>query len=315
MAKVIALVGSESLLGRELQEIAESMGLGASLKPVADDVKDSGKLVRVGDEPAVLFKLEQASLIDADAIILAGSAVAAKTTLDMKPGVPVIDLTYTTEEDVRARLRAPSTGADAIPGQLHTIAHPAAIAIATVLGKIHELYPIERAIVNIFEPASERGAAGVDELQQQTISLLSFQSLPKKLFDAQLSFNMLAQFGEEAAYNLAEVESRIERHLASLLAGEVPMPSLRLMQAPVFHGYAMSFWVEFLENPGAPALRELLGAWDEAPNNVGIAGQSGIAAGAIAEDRNDHNACWLWIVLDNLRLSAENAIAVARELL
>ena len=35
------------------------------------------------------------------------------------------------------------------------------------------------------------------------------------------------------------MEARIERHLASLLAltGQAPMPSLRLIQAPVFHGH------------------------------------------------------------------------------
>ncbi len=39
---------------------------------------------------------------------------------------------------------------------------------------------------------------GVEELQQQTVSLLSFKSLPKAVFDNQLSFNLLARYGEEA---------------------------------------------------------------------------------------------------------------------
>jgi len=48
---------------------------------------------------------------------------------------------------------------------------------------------------------------------------------------------------------------------------------------------------------------------------VSHAGQSGIAVGAIAEDRNNPDACWFWVVADNLRLAAENAVAVAREFL
>ena len=39
----------------------------------------------------------------------------------------------------------------------------------------------------------------------------------------------------------------------------------------------------------------------EPPNNVGIAGQSGIAVGAIAPDRNSGNAFWIWAAVDNLR--------------
>ena len=44
----------------------------------------------------------------------------------------------------------------------------------------------------------------------------------------------------------------------------------------------------------------------EPPNNVGVAGQSGIAVGAIAPDRNSASAFWVWAAVDNLRLAAES---------
>jgi aspartate-semialdehyde dehydrogenase len=52
---------------------------------------------------------------------------------------------------------------------------------------------------------------------------------------------------------------------------------------------------------------------DEPPTNAAIAGQSGLSAGAITVDPNNPRACWFWLVSDNLRLAAENAVAVARE--
>jgi aspartate-semialdehyde dehydrogenase len=167
----------------------------------------------------------------------------------------------------------------------------------------------------------------VEELQQQTISLLSFKNLPRAVFDTQSAFNLLVRYGEEAPAKLEESELRIERHLATLLAlpgeGEdTPMPSLRVIQAPVFHGYSFSAWVEFENNPGTEAIEsalvagsiEVRGAEFEPPTNVGQAGQSGIAVGAIVPDRNDSDAVWFWIVADNLRLAAENAVAVAKEM-
>jgi aspartate-semialdehyde dehydrogenase len=188
--------------------------------------------------------------------------------------------------------------------------------------------PIQRAVVQIFAPASEHGTKGVTELQDQTVSLLSFKSLPKAVFDTQASFSLLARYGEEAPSSLEDAELRIDRHLTTLLslpgAGTgVPLPSLRLIQAPVFHGYSMSAWVEFEENPEMEAVESALsgrfidvrGEGFEPPTNVGQAGQSGIAVGAIAPDRNEPNAWWFWIVTDNLRLAAENAIEVARQLL
>ena len=66
-----------------------------------------------------------------------------------------------------------------------------------------------------------------------------------------------------------------------------------------------------LASPGI----DVRGADLEPPNNVGVAGQSGIAVGAISADRNNPNACWLWAATDNFRLMADNALAVALPLL
>jgi aspartate-semialdehyde dehydrogenase len=101
------------------------------------------------------------------------------------------------------------------------------------------------------------------------------------------------------------------------------MPSLRLIQAPVFHGYSISVWVEFEENPGMDSIFQALGssnvdvrtASHEAPTNVGVAGQGGITVGSIAQDRNQPRAWWLWMVADNLQIVAENAGEVVREYL
>ena len=133
---------------------------------------------------------------------------------------------------------------------IQVIAHPAAIALAVFLIQLQKSAKIARSVVQIFEPVSERGHAGIDELQKQTVGLLSLKPLQKDVYDAQISFNMLPQYGSDSRHSLAAIESKIDRHLASLLAGAgtVPMPSLRLVQAPVFHGYSISLWVEFETN-------------------------------------------------------------------
>jgi aspartate-semialdehyde dehydrogenase len=199
--------------------------------------------------------------------------------------------------------------------------------LALFLRRLHAHDAIRRSVIQVFAPASECGAEGIEELQKQTVSLLSFQSLPKAVFDAQLAFSLLARYGDEAPTPLDRTQLRIERHLADLLAlpgeGEgAPMPSLRVIQAPVFHGYSFSAWVEFESNPGIEAIEsglasqwiDVRGAEAEPPNNVGNAGQGGIAVGGIAEDGPNPDACWFWVVADNLKLAAENAVAVAGDL-
>ncbi len=203
---------------------------------------------------------------------------------------------------------------------LLVIAHPAASALALVLKKLGRYRRIRQSVVQIFEPASERAKRGISELHRQTTDLFAFKPLEKNVFDAQLSFNLLSQYGEEAPEKLSTVEQRIERHVATILSREgakaaIPMPSLRLIQAPVFHGYSMSFWVEFeadiagqeLGEALASAQIEIRGPGDTAPENVGAAGESGLIAGDIRIDRNNARAAWLWVVGDNLRLTADAA--------
>ena len=170
-------------------------------------------------------------------------------------------------------------------------------------------FKVRRTLEEVFEPASERGQAGLDELHQQTLKLFQFKGLPKDIYDEQLAFNMLSRLGTEAEPALDQTEQTIERHLASLMAaGKVPMPSLRLIQVPVFLGYSFSVWVEFETAPKKENLSMALLADDTPPNNAGIAGANGISVGDIRPDRNLPRAFWLWMAADNLRLPAENAL-------
>lgn len=328
MADTIALVGGETLLGRELREVFGETELAGNLRLVAAAEEETGTLTDVGGSAAFLARLDPDAIEDAAVVLLAGSAESTKSALETNPQGLVIDLTYSTEDDPDARIRAPQvepSGFQADRTGPQIVAHPAATSIALLLGRLNVTFPVARAVVHIFGPASEYGTPGIEELQQQTVNLLSFQPLPKKTFDSQLAYAMLAQFGSEAPTRLADMEDRIERHLATLLERTegCPMPSLRLIQAPVFHGFSFSFWIEFEEAPDASEIEDVMsqdnfdvrGADLEAPNNVGVAGQSGIAIGAISPDRNSGNAFWIWAAVDNLRLAAETAAMIAREAL
>ena len=328
---VVALVGSDSLLGREVRDVASATASGFALRLIADESEQAGILTRVGDEPALTEELTADSLTGAPVIVLAGSADSSNKALELAGDVAVVDLTGVAEDRPDARVRAPQIEGDEEDdgaGSIHVIAHPAAIALALFLRRLQAYEPLRRAVIQVMVPASEHGTKGVEELQQQTVSLLSFKSLPQAIFDTQAGFNLLARYGMEAPVPLLETEQRIERHLATLLAlpgdGEgAPMPSLRLVQAPVFHGYAFSAWVQFESSPGVDALEEALaspsievrGPDFEPPTNVSQAGQSGIAVGAIEPDRNDSEACWFWLVADNIRLPAENAVELVQRLI
>jgi aspartate-semialdehyde dehydrogenase len=323
----LAIVGGESLLGQELRQVLSGSILGRNLKLVGSEEEPNVSLLsEEAGEPVVITGVDEETLAAARIVFFAGTpASTRKAVAGMRaPRPTLIDLTYTLEDWPEARLRGPSAEpVGSIPvASVSVVAHPAAIVLSAFLQRLHSSFPVRRAVAHIFEPASERGRGGVDELQQQTVDLLSFRAPAKRLFDAQLSFNLLARYGEEAPVPLQSVEQRIEKHLATLLAlaGPLPMPSVRLIQAPVMHGYSISLWAE-LASPSAPdELRARLTCEGidvyapnlDPPDVVGFAGQSGMAVGAVEIDRNNSQAAWFWIVADNFRVTAENAAAVAR---
>ncbi|MCC7499291.1 MAG: hypothetical protein IT160_17040 [Bryobacterales bacterium] len=326
---LIAIVGGETLLGRELRDVLGSGLRQAGIRLIGTLEEGVGILTAEDEEAGFISPLEQEALAGAGVAILAGGPHTCRRAMeliaDLEHPPTVIDCTGSLEDRAMARLRSPLVEAAPalwLPGTIHVIAHPAATALTLLYKHLRQLSAIRRSVVQVFEPASERGQPGIDELQRQTVNLLSFKTLPKEIYDTQVSFNLVARYGAEAPESIQSIQGRLERHLASLLGplAGVPLPALRLIQAPVFHGYTFSVWVEFEEAPPVEALANLLdtpfievrGPDVEAPSNAGVAGQSGLTVGAIDADPNNRQAVWFWVAADNLRITADNAAMAAR---
>ena len=313
--KLVAIVGAETLLGREVRDALEASHLDISLKLLNTESEHDGAIVtRENDELVTMERLTPASLKGVDAVLLATEALKS-LPMAKAAKAQVIDLTA---EIAGAAIMAPMVnGPMPIKGPI-SIAHPAAIAAGLLLSRLPAV-PV-RAVFDIFEPASERGKEGIAELQQQTINLLSFKPLPQKIFDTQASLTLLAAYGDDAPRSLAQVEERVASHLGKLM-GPARVPSLRVLHAPVFHGVMISAWIEFpapvsrkdLEKALVNELVDLRHPGVELPTNVGVTGQTGIMV-SITEDKQKKNAYWFWIGADNLRLVADNVLVVLTSL-
>lgn len=327
--KRLALIGADNLLGREIKEVLETAHRTAHIESFASN----GEANFGEEEGEAVYRqaVTPETLGNADAVILAGSPEGSAKALAAVKGLPapvkIIDCTGALDQEANARIFAPWID-EALPHeQIVVVAHAAAAALALLLSRLTS-HSIARAVFEIFEPASEQGSLGIAELQQQTTNLLSFKALEKKIYDAQVSFAMLPVYGSDAAISLATIEQRVERHLATILArlihmgNVVAMPSLRLMQAPVFHGYTISGWIEFEKLAHADEVETALSSPEidvrtgdqEAPTNVGVAGQSGLTVGDIRVDRNNPRAVWIWAAADNLRIVADSVAAIVGQM-
>ena len=173
-------------------------------------------------------------------------------------------------------------------------------------------------VTTVFEPASEHGQKGMDELHEQTVNLLSFQELPKNVFDTQIAFNMVGRYGEKSQPTLESVEQRILKHYRHIAAKDAPQPSLLLLQAPIFHGHSLAAYLEMEKPVALGDLSQALAgdhvtitrSAEESPSNVNAAGQGDVLV-SVNRDANHENGVWLWVATDNLRIAALTAVECA----
>lgn len=322
----IAVVGATTLLGKEVgDEIAESP-LATATTLLLDTEEASGVLEAVGDEAAFIQQLEPGALENVDVAIFTDSAMLREHGRTARQlGAAVVDATGGAETISPSVVRSPLVG-DAAPLNLETsavrTAHPAATMLALVLAGAVKAAPVRLAAATVLQPASENGRAALDELQQQTVNLLSFQSVPREEFDAQAAFNLLPGFGEAARNPLEATAERITADLRTLAGGRLPQPMLQLVQAPVFHGFAVSLFLE-LEKPVtlaqlSAALQsehvEVVGDDADPPSNLSAAGLSQILLRIQPVAEEPATRFTLWMAADNLKLAARTAVACALEL-
>jgi len=330
----VAIVGAGTLKGKELKEVLEDRHFPAIDTKLLDDDESLGKLESVGDEAAFIQRVSAQNLERVDFAFFASEESFTKRNWGVvrDAGALIVDLSYSLEGEPHSIVRAPwvegelegSVGlrppAD-LDCRLVVIAHPAAVVLALLLVRAQRVGRVRSAICTVFEPASEHGRRGMDELHEQTVNLLSFQQMPTGVFDSQVAFNLLARYGEKSHLTLQSVERRVLSHLEKVTYGHLTQPALTLVQAPIFHSHVFSIYLE-LEAP--VAVSDLTQALDgehvviarlaeDSPNNVNAAGQDDILV-SVRRDARQENGFWLWAAADNLRVAAITAVDCAAAL-
>jgi aspartate-semialdehyde dehydrogenase len=329
----IAIVGASTLLGRELKDALSESPLAAANYILLDEDKALGQLDQVGDEVTFIRAIEADTFEHVDFTFFCGAEDLTRKhwRQALRSGSTVLDLSGALDQETGVLVRAPWLGTEAVTPDLFTPAvvpaHPAALALALLLDRLQQIAPVRFAAATLLEPASEYGRGAMDELHQQTVSLLSFQGMPRAIYDAQVAYNLLAGLGESATASLSATDARVRRHYEALGAGRWPTLALQVIHAPVFHGQAFSIAVELERAVEISALEEALSGEHvdlvledtDSPSNLAATGQNDVLVRLRPEpgDRRNPNQTsrlWLWAACDNLRLHAQNAVECAMDL-
>ncbi len=328
----IAIAGAASILGRELKDALSESPLAAANFALLDEEDAQGQLDQVGDEVTFIQSLGAEAFERADFSFFCGSEDLTRRhwRQALRAGSSVLDMTGALDQETGVLVRAPWLGASVASADLFTPAvapaHPAALALALLMERVQQAGTVRSAAATVLLPASEFGKGAMDELHQQTVSLLSFQSLPRALYDAQAAYNMLGGFGEASTASLSAAGARIRRHFDLIAGAGASALTLQAIHAPVFHGHTFSIAVELEHAVAIAAIEESLSGEHvdvvledtDSPSNLAATGQNDVLVRLRAEPLPRHPASterfWLWAASDNLRLAAQNAVECALDL-
>ncbi len=308
----VAIVGAASLKGKEIAEILRERNFPAVDVRLLDDDESLGRLEAVGDEMSFIQSIRSEQFERVDFTFFASDPRSTRNNWRAARdlGDTIVDLSFALEDEAGASVRSPwierQTGQpiapELQPGPV-VVAHPAATVLALLALRSEKVGKIQRMVATVFEPASENGQKGMDELHN--------------VFDIQVAFNMVPRYGQRSELALEAVSQRIRKHYGHIASGAAE-PSLQVLQAPVFHGHGFSVYLE-MEKPVAMAdFSQALagehvvvsGSPEDTPTSVSAAGQGDILV-SITIDTNHKNGVWLWATTDNLRVAALTAVECA----
>jgi len=305
----VGIVNPLTLVGNEIKTILRERSFPYEKLVLLDSTgKAGGALTDIGDEPAVVTPVSDDELEDLDIVFFTGPPAANREWIERAEEDQFIAIDLSSAVD--GKLVVAGINLDDVDAGDRVIVspHPVANPIALIL---HQLGQIEICTATVVQPASVFDQEGVEELAQQTISVLGVHAVPKEIFDRQLAFNLYPA--------LEHNEDLIVSQLKALTDARAAI-ALMITQGTIFHGHTFSIFVKTRDALEAAQINEALArnpaiAFPEGDQQFGTIDAAGRDEVLIAETRPDPSipgGFWVWAVCDNLRRgSALNAVLIA----
>ncbi|MFC2157402.1 Asd/ArgC dimerization domain-containing protein [Acidobacteriota bacterium] len=330
--KRVALVGTDSMRGKEMKRILEKKG-----SPFLDvEFYDPGvegefsKLTEFRGEARIIHNLDMLSVSDTDLTLLAADRSVNKKFANQieKSNFQCIDISETFNDEKNVPLVVSGVNDKEILKNnppLVANPHPVSIILSHFIHVIRKNFHFERMVTTVLQPVSAFENPGIEELASQSLDLLGSGPMKKKVFKAQSAFNILSQTDTLDKNGFLKIERHVIKEINRIFKEDRLPLTLSIVQVPVFHTYALMTYIELDKRSDLDALRNLLEAspyFKVCPPNkdcpaspISVAGKDEIHISQIKRETALPNAFWIWMVADNLtRGSVLNAVEIAEQM-
>ena len=326
-AYVVAVAGATGVVGKEMIEILAERNFPVSeLVPLASE-RSEGERIQFGGKNWIIKRLAKDSFKRVDiALFSAGAERSFEFAPEaVKSGAVVIDNSSAFRMDPKVPLVVPEVNAHTITSHAGIIANPncSTIGLVVALKPIHDAVKIKRIVVTTFQSVSGTGKEAIDELAGQTVALLNFREVEKKVYPHQIAFNCLPHIDSFLDNGYTKEEMKMVHETKKIMEDDSIRVTATTVRVPVFRCHSESVNIETEEKISANEVRAVLSTapgvivYDDPKKNIyplaiDVAGKDEIYVGRIRADESIPNGINLWIVSDNLRKGAAlNAVQIA----
>lgn len=326
----LAVVGATGAVGRQIIEILEQRKFPVKVLRLLASERSVGEFIEFKNESLPVQLLDKNSFTDVDIALFCATDSISKEfcPVAVSAGAICIDTSSVWRMDDAVPLVVSSVNGEALAGYRakNIVASPAssAVQLSLALKPLLNVSPLVRVVVSTYQPVSEDGQRGVDELRKQCGELLNGRPVKDKIYPHQVAFNCLPHVGEFDSSGYTDAETGLARETAKVLGVENLKLSATAVRVPVFYGLCQSINVETKDAISAAKARQLFDAMadvdlvddvkqDEYPMPIDVSGQDSTYVGRIRLDESCANALNMWVAADNLRQgSATNVIQIAK---
>ena len=326
----IAIVGATGNVGRKIIEVLEKKELSIDNLYLLASSKSAGSKIKFKGKQHEVFDLENFDFSKAKiTFFAAGGKISEKFAVNAAKNSIIIDNSSYFRMDPDVPLIVPQVNPEHLNDiKKNIIANPncSTAQLVIALKPLHDLFKIKRVVVSTYQSVSGGGKAPMDELIEQTKSVLDNKKVKSKNFTKQIAFNVIPQIDIFSDEGYTKEELKMTNETKKILDEKIDLTAT-CVRIPVLVSHSESVNIQFekpfsldevkkaLDNfEGCKVIDERSDGGYSSP--VEAAGKDETFVSRIREDKTTKNGLNLWIVSDNLlRGAALNAVEIAETLI
>ena len=326
----IAIVGATGNVGRKIIEVLEKKELSIDNLYLLASSKSAGSKIEFKGKQHEVFDLENFDFSKAKiTFFAAGGKISEKFAVNAAKNSIIIDNSSYFRMDPDVPLIVPQVNPEHLNDiKKNIIANPncSTAQLVIALKPLHDLFKIKRVVVSTYQSVSGGGKAPMDELIEQTKSVLDNKKVESKNFTKQIAFNVIPQIDMFSDEGYTKEELKMTNETKKILDEKIDLTAT-CVRIPVLVSHSESVNIQFekpfsldevkkaLDNfEGCKVIDERSDGGYSSP--VEAAGKDETFISRIREDKTTKNGLNLWIVSDNLlRGAALNAVEIAETLI